>query len=256
MCIIAREKNIRFLPDRKGEFPMMPAVGCLVLHGFAGDIRDVLPLANALRAEGYHVECPTLEGHGLDRRVLAKSTRKDWLRSADEAYKRLSLRAQEIIVIGFSMGGLLAINLVHRYPARLLITINTPYAYWDVEQALAYLREDFSSHSRRYVQGLVKIPVRSMLQFRQLLAETKAILPQVSIPYVLLQSRRDDTVQARSAEHLVSSVSPSCAPHITWYDRSGHMIFHDADRDDAIARVLAAVREHSPAPPPEGNEKQ
>ncbi|MEJ8547808.1 alpha/beta hydrolase [Brevibacillus borstelensis] len=236
---------------------MIPAVGCLVLHGFAGDIRDVLPLANALRSEGYQVECPTLEGHGLNRRGLANSTRQDWLRSADEAYKRLSLRAGEIIVIGFSMGGLLAINLVNRYPARLLITINTPYAYWDIQQALAYLREDFASHSRRYVRGLVKIPFRSMLQFRQLLAETKALLPQVSIPYVLLQSRRDDTVQARSAEHLASSVAPSASPDITWYDRSGHMIFHDADRDDAIARILAAVREHSPAfHPAEGNEQQ
>ncbi|TRY26072.1 MULTISPECIES: alpha/beta hydrolase [Brevibacillus] len=226
---------------------MSNTLGCLVLHGFAGDIRDVLPLAQALREAGYHVECPTLEGHGADRRRLAQSTRHDWLRSAEEAYKRLAMRADPIVVIGFSMGGLLAFHVASRHPVRLLVTINTPYHYWEVRQALRNLREDFATHSRRYVNSLVKIPLRSMLQFRRLLAETKPLLPNIRVPYVLLQSRRDDTVRPSSAEHLAKSVAAEAGARITWYDNSGHMLLHSPDRDDAIARILDAIREHSPA---------
>ncbi|USG66676.1 alpha/beta fold hydrolase [Brevibacillus ruminantium] len=229
---------------------MKPTVGCLVLHGFAGTTQDVLPLALALQKEGFPVECPTLEGHGLGRKGLTSSTRLDWLRSADEGYKRLSMRADEIIVIGFSMGGLLAVHLVNRYPARLLITVNTPFAYWDIKQAAGNLRSDFPVHSRRYLNSLVKIPVRSMLQFRRLLAETKPLLSGVSLPYVLLQSRLDDTVQSRSAELLAGSVAASAEPQIHWFDHSGHMIFHDADRDEAISCILAAVRRHASFPEP------
>jgi carboxylesterase len=226
---------------------MSDTLGCLVLHGFAGDIRDVLPLAQALREAGYHVECPTLEGHGADRRRLAQSTRHDWLRSAEEAYKRLAMRADPIVVIGFSMGGLLAFHVASRHPVRLLITINTPYHYWDVRQAFRNLREDFATHSRRYVNGLVKIPLRSMLQFRRLLAETKPLLPSIRVPYVLLQSRRDDTVRPTSAEHLAKNVAAEAGARITWYHNSGHMLLHSPDRDDAIARILDAIREHGPA---------
>ncbi len=226
---------------------MSATIGCLVIHGFAGDIRDVFPLAKALREEGYHVECPTLEGHGLGRRDLAKSTRHDWLRSAEEAYKRLSMRADAIVLIGFSMGGLLAFHIATKYPVRLLITMNTPYHYWDVREAISYLREDFPTHSRRYMKSLVKIPFRSMLQFRRLLAETKPLLPQIHTPYVLLQARRDDTVRSVSAEHLAQSVGSSATARISWYDRSGHMLLHSPDADEAIAHVLATIREHCPA---------
>nr|WP_323958401.1 alpha/beta fold hydrolase [Brevibacillus composti] len=235
--------------------PVKPTVGCLVLHGFAGDIGDVLPLAKALQAEGYPVECPTLEGHGRGRSGLAASTRQDWLRSADEAYKRLSMRADDIIVIGFSMGGLLAIHLVTRYPARLLITVNTPYAYWDIRQAVHNLRGDFAVHSRRYVKGLTTIPIVSMLQFRKLLQETKQLIPRVSLPYLLLQSRRDDTVQARSAELLAASAAPEAAPKIAWFEHSGHMIFRDPDRDAAIALILAAIRDMTLSESPTGRDE-
>ncbi|MFD2370491.1 alpha/beta hydrolase [Brevibacillus sp. GCM10020057] len=223
---------------------MNETVGCLLLHGFAGDMNDILPLAKRLREEGYQVECPTLEGHGTTRREMAKSTRHDWLRSAEEGYKRLRMRADRIVVIGFSMGGLLAFHLATAYPVELLFTLNTPYKYWDVKEAMNYLREDFSTHSRRYIRGLGRIPLSSMLQFRRLLAETKPLLPKITTPYRLLQARRDDTVHAVSAELIASSVSEAAQPQISWYEHSNHMLLHGPDKEEAIAYVLAKITEH------------
>lgn len=223
---------------------MKETVGCLLIHGFAGDINDILPLAKRLREEGYQVECPTLEGHGTTRRQMAKSTRHDWLRSAEEGYKRLKMRADSIVVIGFSMGGLLAFHLTTNYPVELLITLNTPYKYWDVKQAVSYLREDFPTHSRRYIQGIGRIPLSSMVQFRRLLEETKPLLSKITTPYVLLQARLDDTVHAVSAEILASSVDAAAEPQISWYEHSNHMILHGPDKEEAIAYVIGKIKEH------------
>lgn len=228
---------------------MSGTVGCLLIHGFAGDINDVLPLAKALREVGYQVECPTLEGHGTTRREMARSTRKDWLRSAEEGYKRLSMRSDKIVIIGFSMGGLLAFHLTTRYPVELLITINTPYKYWDVKEAMNYLREDFPTHSRRYIRSIGRIPISSMLEFRRLLSETKPLLGQIKTPYLLLQAKRDDTVHAISAQLLAKSVDESASPQITWYEHSNHMLLHGPDKEAAIARVLAALKERFPDSP-------
>ncbi|MDH4616307.1 alpha/beta fold hydrolase [Brevibacillus sp. AY1] len=223
---------------------MSETVGCLIIHGFAGDIHDILPLAKRLRETGYQVECPTLEGHGMTRRHLAKSNRQDWIRSVDEAYKRLSMRADTIVVIGFSMGGLLAFHIATTYPVKLLITLNAPYKYWDVKQAMRYLRADFRTHSRRYVSGIRRIPFRSMIQFRRLLSETKPLLPQVAVPYVLLQAKQDDTVHAVSATLLANSVGSVESTQVTWYEESNHMILHGPEKEDAIEQVLTTIREH------------
>ncbi|WP_432775154.1 alpha/beta fold hydrolase [Brevibacillus gelatini] len=228
---------------------MSGTVGCLLIHGFAGDINDVLPLAKALREVGYQVECPTLEGHGTTRREMARSTRKDWLRSAEEGYKRLSMRSDKIVIIGFSMGGLLAFHLTTRYPVELLITINTPYKYWDVKEAMNYLREDFPTHSRRYIRSIGRIPISSMLEFRRLLSETKPLLGQIKTPYLLLQAKRDDTVHAISAQLLATSVDKSASPQITWYEHSNHMLLHGPDKEAAIAHILAALKERFPDSP-------
>lgn len=223
---------------------MSETVGCLIIHGFAGDIHDILPLAKRLRETGYQVECPTLEGHGLSRRHLAKSNRQEWIRSVEEGYKRLSMRADTIVVIGFSMGGLLAFHVAIQYPVKLLITLNAPYKYWDVRQAIHHLRTDYRSHMPRYMSGLRRIPLRSMLQFHRLLKETKPLLPHVSVPYVLLQAKQDDTVHAASATLLAQSVGSAASPQVTWYEQSDHMILHGPEKEQVIEQVLSVIQEH------------
>ncbi len=221
----------------------MSTIGCLILHGFAGDVHEVLPLVRALQARGYTIECPTLDGHGLTRRHLGKSTCRDWVRSAEEAYKRLAMRSERIVVIGFSMGGLLAAQIAVRHPVELLVTLNTPYAYWDVRQALVNLREDVRRHLSRYVCGLVRIPLRSMWQFRILLRETKQLLPRVTCPCLIVQGKRDDTVQAVSAEHLRRSVGSDQA-QVSYFPRSGHLLLAGPEADEVIRLVDETIARH------------
>lgn len=223
---------------------MSERVGCLLIHGLSGDVTDVLPLARSLREDGYQLECPTLEGHGATRKQLANSTRHDWLRTADEAYRRLSMRAEKIVVIGFSMGGLLAFHLTTAYPVDLVITLNTPYKYWNIGQALRYLRDDFPIHSRRYLRSIGKIPLRSMVQFRLLLSETKALLPQVSVPCVLFQSKRDDTAHFISANLFADSITKAEAVQINWYEHSNHLLLHGPERDAAIQDIRSTIKAH------------
>jgi carboxylesterase len=219
----------------------MYTVGCLIIHGFAGDVQEVLPLARHLRELGYMIECPTLEGHGVNRRTLGRSTRKQWINSAEEAYKRLAMRADRIVVIGFSMGGLLAFQIASRYPVELLFTINTPYYYWDLRQALHNVRDNPRLHLPRYIRGMTRIPLRSMVQFRLLLGETKRLLPKVTCPCVILQAKRDDTVKWVSAEHLAKIVG--CQPAVAYFANSGHLLLLDKDAGAAIDFITRTLQE-------------
>lgn len=218
----------------------MRPIGCLILHGFAGDIHEVMPLARHLSEQGYAVECPTLDGHGRTRRHLARSNRQEWVDCALEAYKRLSMRATEIVVIGFSMGGLLGVHVASQHPVRLLVTMNTPYHYWDVAQALRNLRDDFGNQAHRYIRGMVRIPLRSMLQFRHLLRETKSLMPHVTCPCLILQGNRDDTVHAISASHLQTSLGSEDVT-ISYFPESGHLLLKGPEANEAVRLIADAI---------------
>lgn len=95
----------------------------LLIHGFSGSPFELHLLAERLHRAGYHVSLPLLAGHHQSLRALADSTWHDWLASAEQALLKLHERVltatslpPQIAVVGFSMGGLLSVELARRYP--------------------------------------------------------------------------------------------------------------------------------------------
>src|SRR5437868_12714810 len=95
--------------------------GALCLHGITGTPFEIRPVAEALGRAGYAVEGPMLAGHGGSLRDLAATRWPDWLRSAEQAMDSLAQRTggRPITLVGFSMGGLLALKLARLYPERI-----------------------------------------------------------------------------------------------------------------------------------------
>lgn len=103
-------------------------VGVLVIHGFTGNPSSMTPQAQAFAAAGLHVEQPRLPGHGTTLDDMQTTDWSDWSGEAAAAFDRLAERADEIVVIGLSMGGTLTLwtGLQHIGDDRLkgLICVN------------------------------------------------------------------------------------------------------------------------------------
>ena len=91
-------------------------VGVLVLHGFTGSPQTMRPVADALVADGYTVELPRLPGHGTAVEDMLETTFDDWSAHVEATYVDLAARVQCVVVVGLSMGGTLAAQLVARHP--------------------------------------------------------------------------------------------------------------------------------------------
>jgi len=99
----------------------------LALHGFSACPQQYFQLGPALAAAGFDVLVPTLPGHGRPRgpdgedELSALPTEDDWA----QAYGGFAVRMNRImqaspgerIIIGYSLGGAVAINAVLREPA-------------------------------------------------------------------------------------------------------------------------------------------
>lgn len=83
----------------------------LLLHGFMGTPAELRPLAERLAALGWRVSVPLLSGFGSQLSALPRRGWRDWLESARQAEAELRRGAEALVLIGFSMGGALALLL-------------------------------------------------------------------------------------------------------------------------------------------------
>lgn len=234
---------------------------CLLIHGFGGGVHEVQPLAEFLRQQGHDVICPVLTGHAamgqsVNSKELAKAKWQDWIASAEQGLLQLDPMAQseeleqastdtpagqDVALIGFSMGGLIAFQLASRCKVRTVITINTPIFYWNLPRVVMNLADDVKhrrlNHTRRYLDAKGNSPIPAMLQFLKLLYQTKPILPKVACPVLILQAKDDDTVRQKSVDYMWQHLG-SVAKSVKYFDHGGHLILHSGVADQVMATAL------------------
>ncbi len=173
---------------------------CLVIHGFAGGVHDVSPIAEFLSSRGCTVKCSSLPGHTGVNADLAEAGYRDWLESVERDLESLMADDREdlarprlVTIVGFSMGSLLAANLAVRHPVDALVLLNTPIYCGNAKRAALNVIRDVKtrnlSNIRRYSRRLVHHPpARALFNFRALLQKTKPLFSKVTCPVFIGQS--------------------------------------------------------------------
>jgi len=98
----------RFLEGSKDE-------GVLLLHGLSSYPRVMDAFALPLNERGFWVSVPRLPGHGTNGEDYRSVSGRDWLRRAADSLLDLSGRCARVHILGFSLGGVLALLLAARY---------------------------------------------------------------------------------------------------------------------------------------------
>lgn len=224
--------------------PMHP-VGVLLIHGFGGSIDEVAPLAAFLNARGIHTHCITLDGHAGSREALGRCSVGQWIATAQQGYDHLAPFCSQVFIVGFSMGGLLAIQLALRNPVLGIATLNTPITYWNVPQILSNIVTDLqqgeSTHIRHYIHSGCKFPINALIQFKRLLGRTKTQLGALQCPVFIAQGLQDDTTAPKSARYIHRQLASILKP-LHWYPDSGHLICHSPNAPQLFCDVLQFIQ--------------
>lgn len=208
--------------------------GVLLLHGFAGDPAEIGPLRDYLIRKGYHVECPLLPGHGLGRKAMSEATHEDWIDAAQQAFLSLSEKYGRVVVIGFSMGGLLAVNLWN-YGFSGIVAVNMPIYYWSFKNIVRNLFSDPRQYGRKYFMAATDKPFAAMVEFQKLLVKTKPMLGNITCKTMVIQAADDDTVHDKSADYILKRIRADKTVYRP--ARGGHMIFHSESGDEVCRRI-------------------
>ena len=239
------------------------AKAALLVHGFADTPYDMRPVGDYLAEKGIASYAPLLAGHGTSVRDMEKTGWPDWVKSAEDAYKALASRYDKVYIVGFSMGGNIAVHLASKYDTagivllapsifmlergRLITTeaairdlshfVMTDYIINNEEDA-AY---DISAIEGRTVYTLFPVKcLRSLVNFMEL---TRSELPKVDEPVLVIQSLNDDTVDISGPGYVLDHVE-STDKDTVWVERSRHLITLDLDKSAVFRETYEFINIH------------
>ena len=223
-------------------------VGCLIIHGIGGERFEIEPLNQYLIKEKIMTICPQLKGHTGRRKDLDGVSYQDWIESAEEGLIELTSKCEKVVLIGFSMGGLIAFHLALKYNIQGMVTLNTPIYYWDKKRIALNLLNDLKtrkfSSSKFYLKSAIALPLSALINFRLLLSKSKPLLKQIRTPFFVGQGLLDDSVNYRSAEYIYQKVL-SEKKELRFYQNSNHLICLGEDQTAVCKDVLSFIQEIS-----------
>ncbi|TPV93319.1 MAG: alpha/beta fold hydrolase [Myxococcales bacterium FL481] len=235
--------------------------GALLLHGLTGSPWDMQRIARALARAGWRCHVPLLRGHdNLD--TLERTTWSAWYADAERAFDRLVTMTSTRIVVGFSMGSLLALRLAARRGSELAgtVAISVPFAFpsWKRRTitGLARLRSiplvgrwvgrhdkrgGIDVRRRRPAErspGLMAFPYPSLRELVRLQSEVASCLPRVETPLLLLHGALDHAAAAEDSARVAQRVASADVRRVVM-PRSFHLLPRDLDADHACDEIVA-----------------
>lgn len=236
----------------------MKAFGVLVIHGITANPETVREMEAPMKSLGLPVHIPVLRGHGADSpEKLRGVTWHEWISDAESALKDLLTEAEKAIIIGHSMGGLIAILLAAEHgslidsiilagaavqPASPLAP-GKPLSFLAPVVGKLFKKWNFpplyaDPECARDHPNYLWAPMESVLTLLDLTRTARRRLADVLMPVLILQSRKDTRVAPESAEIIFSEVStPEQNKRIVWFEKTDHEMFLDCERK-LVAEVI------------------
>lgn len=228
--------------------------GVLFLHGFTGGPYEVEPFVDYVKKETHwDVVVPTLTGHGVTLTLGKKEARAErWISEVIVHYRRLAQRVDRVIVVGFSMGGLLAIYLAAHFPVDRLVLLSAAAQYVNIPQLAEDLWIKAQGKSigslpqrlhRAYDYKLTHTPPRAVVQFLRIWSYVRQFYSKVSAPVCLVHGTKDAIVPLEASYELFERLG-SKEKQLILAEGSKHHVCYSEYRDRWFQEVLHFMRKN------------
>ena len=240
-----------FLPGKSSH------LGCLLIHGFTGAPKEMRWMGEYLAEHGYTSLGVRLTGHATHPEDMIRARYTDWLASVEDGYAMLRGSVERVILVGLSMGGILALLSVTTLEIAGVVAISTPYALPDdprrrIVKPLSWFvpfmpKNKLPPGSGWFDQEAWKDhvsypmnPVRSIGELDRLLSEMRHALPQVRVPVLLVHSKDDGYVLPQNMESIYAALG-STEKEKMYLTGSGHVVTRDAARGQVFEAALKFI---------------
>ena len=97
---------------------------------------------------------------------------------------------------------------------------------------------------KRYIKAKNASPAISMINFLRLLYSTKPKLSDINCPFLILQTKDDDTTRLKSTNYIYDNIK-SADKGIIMYDKGGHQVLSSSHKEKIIMDIEKFLNSHS-----------
>ena len=236
----------RILPGCEPSYMPGNNIGCLLLHGFTSSPHDMYMLGEMLHKNGYTVHIPLLPGHGTSEKNLKTINWYQWFEAAKNELFQLRKTCKKVFVVGFSMGGSLALHLSAHYEINGVVALApglflrnkfarisgplSPFMWYSKKISGPDIKDDVETVS------YPRIPLKSIRELLRLFKHLKYDLYDVYSPVLIVYARNDHVIHPKSAKYIYANIS-SKKKRILELKESYHIITLDLEKDIVFAEV-------------------
>lgn len=228
--------------------------GVLFLHGFSGGPYEVQPFADYIKERTNWVQCtPTFSGHGEAENLAMKGYKAEhWMMEAEIAYRKLAKQVDEVIVVGFSMGGVIAMYLAIRYRVKKLVLLSAAAKYVSPTQLVQDIR--LMAHDAmnkklqenelfaRYKFKFKNVPLSATIEFMKVVQKTEPYIQKIQCPTFVVQGLLDGIVPSVTGQFLLDEIQ---SKHKKLYvsEHGKHHICYSDDCEQWFDEVYSFLKE-------------
>ncbi|HKV55430.1 MAG TPA: alpha/beta fold hydrolase [Candidatus Binataceae bacterium] len=236
-------------------------LSALLIHGLTGTPYEMRYLGEQLADAGIRVHGVRLAGHAGEPEELGEVTHANWYESVVDGFEQVRAHNEPNVVIGLSMGAVLAARLaIDQREAVSAVVMLAPAFYlpfW-THTALGMLRRSINPGNRVYFHkpggsdihdadarrvhpGNHLMPLRAALNLSELSALVRPRLSELVQPALVIHARRDHTCPfARNVEFVMGHLG-SADKRLVALDESFHVITVDSERERVAQETIDFV---------------
>jgi carboxylesterase len=237
-------------------------VSALLIHGLTGTPYEMRYLGEQLAARGVRVRGVKLAGHAGTPEELGEASYDHWYESVVNGFEELRQHDEPVVVVGLSMGAVLAARLTADQGEAIAgVTLLAPAFFLprSTTAALKGLRAVLGSfvdliylYNPSY-SGIHDMAARSVhptlrlmalsapLKLLDLSTLVRPMLPRITQPALVIHARRDQTCPMRRNVDYVMTHLGSVEKRAVHLEESYHVITVDTEKERVVDEVAGFV---------------
>ena len=232
---------------------------CLLIHGFTSWPEEMRWLGADLARHEHTVLGVRLPGHATVPGDLRRVRAEDWLMAVEEGVSLLHQMSDAVFVVGFSLGGALALIAAAQIPVRGVVAMATPCEPTSLATKLCALagstvpiwrrfpdarpHPELGNRHQEVYPAYAVYPAyvrRQLVRVQELLGRS---LPRVDAPVLIVHSKDDPVVDAECAERIYAQLG-TADKRILRLDGFGHSVVRAARRSELFDDIADFIDRH------------
>ncbi len=225
------------------------------IHGLCGNGTQLEPLSSRIVQEGDDALTLTLPGHGGGTGSFVRTTSIQWEHAVEQRVRESLERASRVVLVGHSLGALLALSAATKIPVAGVIGLGSPMglriSLFQLRMALCIAlsspdRDDPVMRTYRSARGVsVRGPWEyllwpvAFLRLSVIMRRIRHRLGKVRCPVLLFQSGRDETVSRRSAKRIAAYIGENA--RVLYLPKARHAWIPPGEQEILVREIRSFV---------------